>query len=114
MGVVYKIVAADVWQAAEKAGVFAGAMIDLQDGYIHFSTAAHAQRTAALYFAGQTDLLLVAVDGDVLGDALVYEPSRDGALFPHLYGPLALADTLWVKPLPLAADGRHVFPEDMA
>jgi uncharacterized protein (DUF952 family) len=114
MGIVYKIVPTDLWQAAEKTGTFTGAMIDVQDGYIHLSTAAQSRRTAELYFAGQVALLLVAVDGDVLGDALVYEPSRGGDLFPHLYAPLQLADTLWVKPLPLGADGKHVFPEDMA
>lgn len=114
MGIVYKIVPADLWQSAEKTGTFAGAMIDVQDGYIHFSTGRQAPRTAELYFAGQPDLLLVAADDTVLGDALIYEPSRDGDLFPHLYAPLRLADTLWVRPLPLGADGRHVFPEDMA
>jgi uncharacterized protein (DUF952 family) len=114
MSAVYKIVPAVLWQAAEKTGVFEGAMIDVQDGYIHFSTAAQARRTAELYFAGQHDLLIVAIEGDVLGEALVYEPSRGGDLFPHLYAPLRVADILWARPLPIGADGHHVFPEDMA
>jgi uncharacterized protein (DUF952 family) len=113
MAVVYKIVPAVLWQVAEQTGIFEGALIDLQDGYIHFSTADQAPRTAALYFAGLPDLLLVAADADALGEALVYEPSRDGALFPHLYAHLRLVDTLWVKPLPLDADGNHIFPEDI-
>ena len=90
MTTVYKIVAADLWQAAEDSGVFAGAGIDLNDGFIHLSTGAQARRTAQLYFAGQDNLVLVAVDGASLGDALKYEPSRDGDLFPHLYGSLPL------------------------
>ena len=114
MALIYKIVPAVLWRAAEERGTFTGAPIDVQDGYIHFSTAAQSRRTAELYFAGQSDLLLVAVDGDVLGDKLVYEPSRGGDLFPHLYAELSLSDVLWVKPLPLGADGVHVFPEDMA
>lgn len=109
--IIYKIVSADLWQAAETAGSFSGAGIDLADGYIHFSTAAQARRTAELYFRGQQNLLLVAVDGESLGAALKYEPSRGGDLFPHLYGVLPLAAVIWVKPLPLDADGNHLFPE---
>lgn len=113
MTTVYKIVAADIWQAAEDSGVFNGAGIDLTDGFIHLSTAAQARRTCELYFKGQGNLVLVAADGPKLDDALRYEPSRDGDLFPHLYGPLPLTAVLWVRPLPLGADGSHVFPEDV-
>jgi len=108
---IYKIVPASLWEKARKAGVFEGASIDLTDGFIHFSTAAQARETAARHFAGQGDLLLVAVDAEALGDALVYEPSRGGDLFPHLYGVLPLSAVSAEAPLPLGADGRHVFPE---
>jgi len=113
MTTVYKIVAADLWQAAEDSGVFTGAGIDLNDGFIHLSTGAQARRTAQLYFKGQGNLVLVAVDGARLGAALKYEPSRDGDLFPHLYGPLPLAAVLSVRPLPIGSDGNHVFPENV-
>ena len=113
MTTVYKIVAADLWQAAEDSGVFAGAGIDLNDGFIHLSTGAQARRTAQLYFAGQDNLVLVAVDEARLGDALKYEPSRDGDLFPHLYGSLPLPAVRSVRPLPLGADGHHIFPDDV-
>jgi len=109
---IYKIVSADLWQAAEKAGSFTGAGIDLNDGYIHLSTGPQARRTAELYFKGQPNLLLVAIDGAELGGALKYEPSRDGDLFPHLYAALPLKSVLWAKPMPLDADGNHIFPED--
>lgn len=111
MPVVYKIVPDALWQQARQTGVFRGAPIDLTDGFIHFSTAKQARKTAELYFAGQVGLLLVAVDGDALGDKLVFEPSRGGDLFPHLYAPLPLSSVLWEKPLPLGSDGAHVFPE---
>lgn len=75
-------------------GVFEGAAIDLTDGFIHFSTAKQAAETAARHFSGQVDLLLIAVDGAALGDKLVYEPSRGGDLFPHLYAPLPLTAVL--------------------
>ena len=108
---IYKICDAALWREAERAGVFGGAPVDLADGYIHFSTAGQAAETAARHFGGMTDLLLVAVDAAALGATLRYEPSRGGALFPHLYGKLPLSAVRWVRPLPLGADGRHVFPE---
>lgn len=111
MTLIYKICPEPLWREAEDAGEFRGAPVDLQDGYIHFSTAPQARETAARHFAGRDDLLLVAVEGEALGDALRYEPSRGGDLFPHLYAPLALAAVRWVRPLPLGADGRHIFPD---
>lgn len=109
--IVYKIVPASLWQAAREAGHFDGSPIDVTDGFIHFSTAAQAVETAARHFAGQSGLLFVAVDGAALGEALVYEPSRGGDLFPHLYGPLPMSAVLFESPLPLGPDGKHVFPE---
>lgn len=109
--IIYKIVPATLWQDALNRGEFKGASIDLTDGYIHLSTAEQARGTAARYFAGQGGLLLVAVDAEKLGDKLIYEPSRGGDMFPHLYAPLSFDAVLWAKQLPLDADGTHVFPE---
>jgi uncharacterized protein (DUF952 family) len=109
MALIFKILGVEEWRAAEAAGVFAGAAVDRADGYIHFSTAEQAPETAAKWFAGRDDLVLAAVEADALGPALRWEPSRGGALFPHLYAPLALAAVVWARPLPLGADGRHVF-----
>jgi uncharacterized protein (DUF952 family) len=106
---IYKIVDAQSWSAAVGQGRFDGAAIDLADGFIHFSTRAQVQETAAKHFAGQEGLLLVAVATLDLGDALVYEPSRGGALFPHLYGPLPTALARFALPLPLRPDGAHDF-----
>lgn len=108
---IYKIVDRTAWEEAEKVGIFNGAAIDLSDGFIHFSTAGQVEETAARHFAGQADLVLAAIDTSKLGTALKYEPSRGGALFPHLYAPLDLATVRWVKPLPLDASGSHRFPE---
>jgi len=108
---IYKICETALWREAERKSVFTGAPIDIRDGYIHFSTAHQAVETAAKHFAGIDNLLLVAVGADALGSALKWEPSRGGALFPHLYGALPLDAVLWTKPLPLGANGRHVFPE---
>lgn len=111
MTTIYKICPATLWTAANKAGRFDGAEIDRRDGYIHFSTAAQTPETAALHFAGHDGLVLVAVDGAALGEALKWEPSRGGALFPHLYAPLPLTAVLWAKPMPLGPDGRHRIPD---
>ncbi|ALK10839.1 DUF952 domain-containing protein [Blastochloris viridis] len=107
----YKIVPRLLWQAAASAGRFDGAPVDLADGFIHFSTAAQVAETAATHFAGQDDLVLVAVDAARLGAALTWEPSRGGALFPHLYAPLDLTAVVRAEPLALGRDGHHVFPE---
>ncbi|TGD97180.1 DUF952 domain-containing protein [Methylobacterium nonmethylotrophicum] len=111
MPLIYKICPAALWRDAEAAGRFDGAPVDRADGFIHFSTAAQAPETAAKHFSGIENLLLIAVDAEALGEALRYEPSRGGALFPHLYGPLPLAAVRSVAPLPLGPDGRHVFPD---
>jgi uncharacterized protein (DUF952 family) len=109
MTLIYKICPRALWQEAERNGVFRGAPVDHVDGYIHFSAADQLRETAAKHFAGQSDLVLVAVDATALGPALKWEPSRGGALFPHLYGALALDAVRWVEELPLGRDG-HVFP----
>ncbi len=109
--IIYKICETALWREAERSGVFHGAPVDARDGFIHFSTAGQVRETAARYFAGAGDLMLVAVDADALDAALKWEASRGGELFPHLYGVLPLAAVLWARPLPLGADGRHVFPE---
>ena len=106
---IYKILQQSEWQAFASAGSFVGAPVDLADGYIHFSDADQVIETARKHFAGLADLVLVAVDPAQLGDALKYEVSRGGALFPHYYGALKLAHVAWSKPLPLRADGTHDF-----
>lgn len=108
--IIYKITPEAPWREAEANGRFTGAPIDVADGFIHFSTAEQVKETAAKHFTRQTGLLLVAIDGASLGDQLKYEVSRGGALFPHLYGPLDVKTVLWVRPLPLGADGAHQFP----
>jgi uncharacterized protein (DUF952 family) len=109
MGLVFKIVGEAEWRAAERAGVFLGAEIDLADGYIHFSAADQVAETAAKWFAGREDLMLVAVEAAALGDVLRWEPSRGGALFPHLHGVLPLSEVKWSRRLSLQQDGRHGF-----
>ena len=102
---IYKILPHAEWEAARAAGSFEGSAVDRKDGYIHFSTAAQAQETARRHFAGQADLVMLEVECDELGEALRWEPSRAGELFPHLYGPLAPAQVRHVSDAPLGADG---------
>lgn len=107
---IYKILLRTEWTAAQAAGEFQGSAIDLQDGYIHFSTAAQARETARRYFVWLKDLVVLEVEGDDLGPALRWEPSRGGDLFPHLYAPLAVADVKAVHEAPLDADGVPEMP----
>lgn len=106
---IYKIVPFSLWQPALESGSFAGAPVDFADGYIHFSDATQVEETARRYFAGQTDLLLVTVDTEALGEALKWEVSRGGALFPHLYAALSLSAVIRTEPLPWNGTA-HDFP----
>lgn len=112
--VIYKICPADEWQAAVAGGRYAGSADDRRDGFIHFSTAAQLEGTLAKHFAGQADLVLIAVPAGALGAALRWEPSRGGALFPHLYAPLDTGAARLVGPLPLGAGGSHLLPAGVA
>ncbi|MBK5947497.1 hypothetical protein CCR83_13840 [Rhodobacter veldkampii DSM 11550] len=107
---IYKIFRRPEWDAFRAAGETSGAPVDLADGFIHFSTAAQVVETAARHFATESDLVLVAFEAEALGPALRWEPSRGGALFPHLYRPLRLSEVVWDRSLPLGATG-HIFPE---
>jgi uncharacterized protein (DUF952 family) len=86
----FKILTAPQWAEFERTGQFAGAPVDLADGYIHMSTAAQLDETLAKHFAGQRGLVIAEIALDGFGDALKWEVSRGGALFPHLYAPLPL------------------------
>jgi len=114
MSTAYKICERALWDDWQRAGMLQGAPVDLLDGFIHLSTAAQVRETAALYFAGMTDLMLVAIDSNEVADKLKWERSRGGDLFPHHYGPLPLTAVIWAKPLALDAERRHVFPESLA
>ncbi len=107
---IYKIFRRAEWDAFRDAGETAGEPVDLADGFIHFSTAAQVAETAARHFTDESDLVLLAIDAETLGDDLKWEPSRGGLLFPHLYRQLRMADVVWDKSLPLGASG-HIFPE---
>lgn len=110
---VLKILRAPEWAELRRLGATDGAPIDVADGYVHFSTPTQAQETAAKHFAGEAGLVLLGFEAEALGDALKWEVSRGGALFPHLYAKLHLADVAFAWPLPLS-DGMHVFPEELA
>ncbi|MBX9885278.1 MAG: DUF952 domain-containing protein [Novosphingobium sp.] len=106
----YKVLTAEQMAALEHDGVFAGAPIDLADGYIHLSTADQVTETVDKHFAGQTDLHIAAVDLAVLGDAVKWEPSRGGALFPHIYAALPLSAVTAHAPLARGSDGAVLLP----
>lgn len=108
--VAYKVLTADQMAVLEAAGTFAGAPVDLADGYIHLSTAAQLDETVAKHFAGQSDLFVAAVDLAVLGDAVKWEPSRGGELFPHVYAGLPLSAVLAYGPLHYGDDGKVALP----
>lgn len=107
---IYHMCRADEWAAAQESGSYPGSSQDRADGFIHFSTKAQVWTSAAKHRHGQDGILLLAVRAADLGPALKWEASRGGLLFPHLYGPLPVAATVEVTPLPLDDDGVHIFP----
>ena len=110
---IYKILTSEQWADLQARGETPGAPVDVADGFVHFSSATQVRETAAKHFAGQDGLILLALEAQALGTALKWEPSRGGALFPHLYGPLRLVDVVWSRALPLGPAG-HVFHADVA
>ena len=111
--IIYKIFRPKEWQSLVDHDQTQGAPIDVTDGYIHFSTSEQVRETAAKHFANAGDLILVACDSDAMQPDLKWEPSRGGALFPHLYRQMQMNDVLWRKPLP-QGDAGHIFPDDMS
>ncbi|MEY4250193.1 MAG: hypothetical protein RJA87_1826 [Pseudomonadota bacterium] len=109
MSLIYKLLSRAEWQTAQAAGAFTGSAVDLADGYIHFSTGAQAQETARRYFSGQSDLMVLAIETDDLSAdlqaSLVWEPSRGGDLFPHLYKPLPVQAVLSARAVDLDGEG---------
>ena len=96
---IYKVLRPAEWAELDAAGRSLGAPVDRADGFVHFSTAEQLSGTLDKHFAGETGLTLLAVDAEAAGPALRWEPSRGGALFPHLYRPLERADVVWARPL---------------
>lgn len=113
MSRIYKILPAADWEAALAAGAYAGSAVDLADGFIHFSAADQVAETAAKHFHGQAGLLLLELEAAALGAGLRWEPSRGGALFPHLYGLLPVDAVLEAHPFPLGEDGAPVAPHPL-
>lgn len=108
--VIYHMCRAEEWAAARSTGSYPGSSQDQADGFIHFSTKEQVWTSAAKHRRGQDGIVLLAVRAELLGEALKWEPSRGGALFPHLYGPLPITAVVEETPLELGADGVHVFP----
>ena len=109
--IIFKICPRSEWDMAIRAGRYGGSAHDRRDGFIHFSAGNQLAATAAKHFRDQPDLVLVAVDAVALGDALRWEPSRGGDLFPHLYGVLPVSAATAVTELMLDSDGMPVLPE---
>lgn len=110
---IYKICDKDLWRIAQSNGQFTGNSDDRRDGFIHMSGPDQLVATAQKHYSGRQNLVLLAVNAEKLGSALIWEASRGGDLFPHLYGDLSVSDVANVWDLPLGPTGMHQFPEDL-
>jgi uncharacterized protein (DUF952 family) len=111
MTTVYKVLSTEIWEMAKISGVFRGSAVDLRDGFVHFSAKDQLAETLHKHFAGAADLLLLYIRSEQIADNLRWEPSRGGALFPHLYAPLPVAAVHRVEPLRLDPNGTHILPQ---
>lgn len=110
MSAIFHMARAAEWRDAKARGRYPGSSEDKVDGFIHFSTAEQVRESAAKHRTGEAGLILVACDPELLGEPLKWEEARGGQLFPHLYGDIPMTAVLWTAPLPLDADGVHIFP----
>ncbi len=110
---IYKICTVEDWAAAETAGVYPGSPRDSEDGFIHFSLSEQLAGTLAKYYADADRLVVVAVRAKSFGESLRYEPSRDGALFPHLYATLPLSAVTWTRQITRDAKGVFRLPDEI-
>jgi uncharacterized protein (DUF952 family) len=111
MYLIYKILPAQVWHLSVDLGVFSGSSVDIADGFIHFSSLEQVRETAVKYFNTPDDLLIFAIDSQIMGDSLKWEASRGGALFPHFYGVIEPKDVYFIKALQFDDTGNHIFPD---
>ncbi|WP_299346331.1 DUF952 domain-containing protein [uncultured Maritalea sp.] len=110
---IFKVCTVAHWSNAKANGVFSGVAVDLVDGFIHFSTAEQLAETLQKHFTGQSDLVLLSVDPEKIGTELKWEPSRGGALFPHLYADLPLVAIVAEHMLETDAQGVFILPEGL-
>lgn len=108
---IYKVASAELVREAQDRGVFTGMPVDAADGYIHFSTAEQLGETLRRHFAGQSGLVLFSVRLADLGQAVRWEPSRGGQLFPHLYGPLPMTAVVRSAPIAMDESGAVALPD---
>ncbi len=110
MTIIYHLADKDCWIEQAEEGAYKGRPEDLGDGFLHFSNAQQIVKSAAVHKAGQPNLVLLAVDDEMLGDELKWEESRGGALFPHIYGEVPMDAVINAHPLSLDDEGLHIFP----
>ena len=110
MSRIYKIMGSDEWSAMQVSGAYPGSARDVEDGYIHLSTAGQAAETARMHFKGRSDLLVLEFDTEAFGAAIRWEPSRGGQLFPHLYGVLPASAVMAVHSAPLGSEDAPTVP----
>lgn len=113
VSILYKITTVEEWTKAISDGEFKGSALDFRDGFIHLSTAEQVRETARLHFAGQQNLVLIAVSEDSVAAHLKWEVSRGGKMFPHVYDTLDPAQTLWTKDL-IWDGAQHIFPPEVS
>lgn len=110
---IYKVLTKEQWAAAE-AGELVRAPVDVEDGYVHFSTRSQLQETLAKWFKGIEGCVLASFDADVFEDYLKWEKARGGDKFPHVYGDVRASQAMSIWLLELDDQGVPIVPDEVA
>ena len=107
--IIYKVLRNTEFFELEERGESFGSLEDKKDGFIHLSTRDQLHSTLEKHFYLENDLILMAIDSDVIQKDLKWESAPNDQLFPHLYSNLFFDHALWYAPIPLI-DKMHITP----
>jgi uncharacterized protein (DUF952 family) len=100
MTIILHLTTRAAWDEAVRAGRYAPPSL-AREGFIHLSTPAQLEGTAARYFAGQRDLVVLAVDADAFEPGVLRWEApaveRGEGRFPHLYRALDPREVVEVR-----------------
>ncbi len=107
------------WQTALDVGAYRAPSLE-KDGFIHCSTREQVLPVANNFYRGQTDLVLLVIDVDLLQVPLKWEgpinpvtgeaETGNDKLFPHIYGAINVDWVVEVVAFPPTVDGTFELP----
>jgi uncharacterized protein (DUF952 family) len=106
-GVIYHLTTPEAWAEAQQTGSYERSTRDAtlgEVGFVHCSERDQIPRTLAAFYVDLDEVVLLSVEETGLD---VRREPADGQLFPHVYGPIPVANVVGAasfvpgQPLPL-------------